>query len=199
MMPSRVSGRSWTRCISLSAACAAVLALAVALPCPLAAQTPAPKPPAIRGYVFDSLLTHAPLDGAVVLLSGAVSRSIKADVHGRFFFDSLPTGSYTITFTHPLLDTLGFAAPERSVEVPASGTVRLYLSTPSGDRVYERLCPVKREAETGVVLGSVLDAGSEARLAGAEVRAEWVEHVVSKELGISRRARFARATTDSLG
>ena len=70
----------------------------------------------IAGTVFDSLRTRAPLAGATVVLVER-SRYATADARGRFRFDSVPDGHYTIGFMHPVLDSLDLrrrSSPSRS-------------------------------------------------------------------------------------
>jgi hypothetical protein len=164
-----------------------------------AAQTPTSTVATVRGYVFDSLLTHATLPGAIVILTGPESRNIAADARGRFVIDSLPPGSYTITFSHPSLDEIGYTAPQWSLELKAGVVSRPFLATTSGLAIYERACPGPHESQTGAVLGSLKEATTKAPVVDGEVRVEWSESSVSKELGLTRRLRAVRSPTDSLG
>src|SRR5690606_33671206 len=78
-------------------------------------------PTVISGFVLDSM-TNQPLEGAVVLLSGT-SRTVTTDAGGRFRFelDSAASGTYTIGFFHPKLDSLGVTPPPRHIQVNAGG------------------------------------------------------------------------------
>src|ERR1035437_4852695 len=64
----------------------------------------------ISGTVFDSLITHAPLANATVVLVER-SKYVATDAHGRFRIDSVPDGRYTLSFIHPVLDSLGLPGP----------------------------------------------------------------------------------------
>ncbi|MEO8449218.1 MAG: carboxypeptidase regulatory-like domain-containing protein [Gemmatimonadota bacterium] len=166
---------------------------------PLFAQTPASSLATIRGLVFDSLLNHTPLSGAMITLTGPANRTFRTDGRGRFVVDSLPPGSYVLAFNHPTLDSIGFTPPDRSVEVAPGAILRLFIATPSDRMVFSRLCPAIKEEQTGVVIGSLVNTANDRPLPGAEVRVDWTEDLISKESGVSRRARLVRATTDSNG
>jgi hypothetical protein len=167
----------------------------------LAAQ-PARQPSpyaGIRGYVYDSLLTGTTLPRARLFLTGPTSKVVIADARGRFITDSLPPGSYTITFTHESWEAVGYAPQERTVELRAGTVTPLFLSSTAGDAILARICPATRTDRTGAVLGQVTDAATNRPIAGADVRVEWSETSVSRELGLSRNLRAVRPPTDSAG
>jgi hypothetical protein len=174
------------------------LALGVSVPA-ARAQAPASPFAIIRGYVFDSLLTNATLPGASVMLTGTATRTVQADARGRFAMDSLAPGKYTITFRHPSLAEVGYTPQDWSLDLKAGTVSRLFLATTSGAAVYARVCPNTRETQVGAVLGSLKEVATREPVAGGEVRVEWSESSISKELGMSRRLRSVRAETDSLG
>ncbi len=64
----------------------------------------------IVGTVFDSLHSHAGLAHATVV-SPELPRYTTTDSRGRFRFDSVPAGRFSITFLHATLDLLDMAAP----------------------------------------------------------------------------------------
>lgn len=154
---------------------------------------------AVRGYVWDSLLTHAVLPRAQIMASGTAVRIVEADEHGRFVFDTLAPGRYFLSFTHPSLDQLGYTPTEVEVEIEAGKVRPVFLSTISGDAVLNAYCPAPRPSLTGVAFGRLADARTEAPIAGAEVKVEWRETTVSKTMGVLSGIRAAVATTDSLG
>jgi len=178
-----------------------VVCLALAGPAGLAAQTPRQASPfaAVRGYVFDSLLTTGTLPGASVSLSGPTNRTITADQRGRFFSDSLAPGRYTIAFTHHRWEEIGYIPPDRTVDLRAGVVTNLFLSSTAGDEIARRVCPGAGAEAGGAVLGGLLDVTTSRPIAGGEVRVEWSERVVSRELGLTSYVKFAKGTTDSLG
>lgn len=166
----------------------------------LAQAQPAARPwAAVRGYVYDSLLTFATVPGAHVVLSGPTNKEVIADSRGRFVADSLQPGQYTITFTHLSWEQVGYTPAERTVELRAGTMTPLFLSSTAGQGIFARICPNVREERTGAVLGQLTDVNGNRPIAGAEVRVEWSESLISREQGVSRHIRALRSPTDSLG
>jgi hypothetical protein len=148
----------------------------------------------ISGTVFDSLITRAPLANATVVLVER-SRYAETDARGRFRFDSVPDGRYTLSFIHPVLDSLGLQAPAGLVDVEGGRRVTVMLTTPSPASAYAHLCPGPRDTETGVIIGRVRDVDDQSLLANATVSTDWTEFTLS--LGgrlAGRRARAAGRT-----
>ena len=179
------------RSASLSRVLAALLAAM-----PAAAQTPVVKG-SIRGLVYDSLVAAGPLNGATEELL-ELGRVVTTDSRGTFRFDSLPGGRYTLSFSHPSLATSGFTPPDRSFDLTAGLDIVVTLTTPSAITIYARLCPGVRDKGTGVLLGTLSEAGSGKPITAGEVRGEWNETSFSRT-GLVRRARIIRAGPDSVG
>lgn len=165
---------------------------------PVQAQQAAPTA-TVRGYVWDSLLTGAVLPEARVTVSGPTARTLITDSRGRFVFDSLLPGPYTVSFSHPTLNQLGYTPPDVSLEVESGGVYPIFLSTVSGAAVHSALCSGPQAAQTGVVFGRLADVRTEAPIIGGEVRVEWRETRVSTALGVTSGTRAAAATADSVG
>lgn len=81
----------------------------------------------LAGVILDGA-TGQPLAGATVYLSGTEYWT-RTGPDGRFALEDLPEGEYTVAFTHPLLDSLGFYPPGRSVRVRAGETTSVELAT----------------------------------------------------------------------
>lgn len=173
-----------------------VLLVAMLAAVPAAAQTPAVKG-SIRGLVYDSLVASGPLNGATVELL-ELGRVVTTDSRGTFRFDSLPGGRYTLSFSHPSLVSTGFTPPDRSFDLTAGLDIVVTLATPSANTIYRRLCPGVRDQRTGVLLGTLSEAGSGRPITAGEVRGEWNETSFSKA-GLARRQRIIRAGPDSAG
>ena len=152
---------------------AVVVGLTVGATAALGAQS------TVVGTVFDSLRTQALLSGATVVLE-ELPRYVTTDNRGRFRFDSVPAGTYTITFLHPVLDSIDLAAERRAVLVPTSGTVTAALTVPSIATTYARLCRGPHDPAAGVLLGRVRDVDSDASIAGAIVTAAWTEYALEQ-------------------
>lgn len=167
----------------------------------LAAPVPAANAQAglgsIRGLVHDSLRAGGPLAGAEVEVL-ELGRRVLTDAAGRFRIDSVPAGRFTVSFSHPDLVAFGFQPPERTVEIGSGIDVSLVLATPSPATILGRLCPGRREAETGVLLGRVTDPLTGRPAEGGEVRGQWTETVLATG-GLTQRPRAVRSLIDGAG
>jgi hypothetical protein len=177
----------------LRGAALGVLAVASGLDAQPASQPAGSPPGRIEGTVFDSLRTRALLAGATVVLIEA-NRYATADARGRFRFDSVPEGRWSLTVLHPSLDTLDLQLPPVGVEVKARARVRVPLFTPSVDALYAALCGMARDADAGAIVGRVRDVATDEPLAHAVVRTEWTEFVLGGAGVTSRRAADSTRT-----
>lgn len=82
-------------------------------------------PGTITGVVTDSMGRH-PLLGTVVALSGTPF-SVNVDSLGRFRFDSIATGAYTLLASHPIYADFGQLADEEPLTVEAGKESRVGL------------------------------------------------------------------------
>jgi carboxypeptidase family protein len=162
-------------------------------------DTARPVPSArVSGVVYDSI-AQAPLAGAIVQLVAAddpasFSRTTSSDSRGRFAFDPVPDGRYTLGFFHPMLDSLGIESPERDLVVRGERSVSADLAIPSAERIQSAVCGAGKQ--NGVVLGYVRDAASRAPLAGVAVSVTWVELVMSTRRLERRTPRLAATTSE---
>lgn len=132
----------------------------------------------VRGVVFDSLRSVT-LEGAHVYLSGT-SFSATSGSGGRFVLDSVPAGDYTLSFFHPLLDSLPAYPPPKAIAVSAS-MGPFDLATPSvAAAIAQRCSPeeikktveVTRDTTGGGLLFGVI-ANEFGPVAGARISASW--------------------------
>ena len=149
----------------------------------------------LSGTVFDSLSSRAPLANATVVLIER-SRYATTDADGRFTFDSVPLGRYTIGFSHPVLDALDLVLPPRAIEI-GTRDVTVLLATPSEGTAYALLCPRARAAETGVILGRIRDVDENTGLAGASITTDWTEFVLTGSR--TRQVRQVAIATSVVG
>ncbi len=153
---------------------AAICAAALALASSAGAQG------RIAGTVYDSLRTHAPLANATVVL---VERDKYAttDAQGRFQFDSVPDGHYTIGFSHPVLDSLEMEGPMVAVELTGGQKSRadVALATPTAATIYSRLCRGALDTGIAVLIGRVRDVDSSAPLGNAAIGTGWTEYTIT--------------------
>jgi hypothetical protein len=144
----------------------------------------------ISGVVYDSLRTHAPLANATVVLVES-SRYATTDSKGRFSFDTVSAGRYTIGFTHEVLDSLDLQSPIAAVNVVAGQRADVTLATPSAATMYKRLCAGAHDTSTGMVIGRVRDVDDQSALANAAVSTDWTEYVISGGRAVPARMRAA--------
>ena len=154
----------------------------------------------VTGIVYDSLL-HAPLGGADVWLR-ATARHVETDASGRFHFDSVAPGQYTLFVSHPGLDSAGLFT--LAVPLTVDGDSRLPLvrvATPSLATVWRRRCSqeLKSGVDSGLVFGVVEDVQTHAHLAGAGVLLQWMQLVKTGRRDVQMQDRDLTVRTDSTG
>lgn len=153
----------------------------------------------ISGFVLDSM-TNQPLEGAVVLLSGT-SKSVTTDAGGRFRFelDSATSGTYTIGFFHPSLDSLGVTPPPRQIQVRAGGENFVELAVPSARTISYALCPDTSLTDgRGLVAGTVRDASNDQPLDSVRVVLMWTGMSVGNT-SVTKVPRAVSVLTDEKG
>ncbi|WP_309672882.1 carboxypeptidase-like regulatory domain-containing protein [Gemmatimonas sp.] len=157
----------------------------------------------VYGIVNDSIAAR-PLAGAVVQLVTTdtlanFGRTIVSDSTGRFTFEDVPAGRYTLGFFHPMLDSLGLDPILRSVSATGVGAVRADLAVPSPAKLRTAICGAPNAQGTGgVLIGSVHSALGRAPAAGVTVIAEWIELTFGTG-GMTRRMPRRTATTRENG
>ncbi len=150
----------------------------------------------VSGYVYDSLRTKAPLVDATVVIT-ELNLFAATDVSGHFSFpQKIPVGTWSVTFLHPVLDSLSVAAGTQRLVIADSGAPLLRLATPSPATFVRQVCP-NAEPETGVVIGAVRDASTGKPIAGAKIETEWAEIEVLR--GMKRVARSTETRSAASG
>ena len=187
---------------ALRAASLSLVLVTLALhPAPLRAQSALGR---LEGVVTDSAHARWP-EGASVLAvradAPAYSAGATVNARGRYRIDSLPAGRYMVEFASPFLDSLEVALPPREVTVEAGRATRADFAIPSGSTLRAGACPgVALAPGTGALLGRVLDADTEAPLAGARVAVVWQETAIDRtSLRAETAERSGAVTTDTLG
>lgn len=139
----------------------------------------------LRGTVYDSLRA-APLARARVYLPGTPLEGY-ADNTGQFRIDSVPRGTYYVSFDHVRLDSIPAKAALTRVTVDST-TAPIRLATPDPVRLRSSLCDEEkmvklavlqtRGAEAmGVVRVIVRDDATGAPVKGAKVTVDWQENI----------------------
>jgi hypothetical protein len=160
----------------------------------------------LYGVVWDST-RYRPLEGAMVHLSGTQHRSI-ADSSGRFLMQGLPGGTFTASFTHPRLDTLGIQATGVEAEILPGEASGVSLGIPSTPTILASACtPQERPPGTSVLVGVVRGTGSSEPLPRAQVEVRWSDFGLWQGAGrtgrpavaLQERQQVMEALTDAEG
>jgi len=117
----------------------------------------------VRGVVVDSLLGDV-LAGAEVRLA-RLDRSVTSDSDGRFSFDSVPPGEWSISFRHAALDSLGITVPAVPVRVFAGASTTVVLATPSFEPIRQRFCATTADSLSPTVAFGTVQTTEGARVA----------------------------------
>lgn len=160
--------------------------------------TPLPAQVSLRGTVFDSLLTNAPLVGAQVVVEG-VAGAATTDQRGRFTVAGVAPGRHRLTFFHPRLDSLSMSAPLVSVDVGPRGSSGVRLAIPSFATTARALCDAELDPSTSIVLARIRDAEAGRPLPDALGEVSWWELSLGAGAAPRRLIRRMVARADSTG
>lgn len=152
---------------------------------------------AVRGVLFDSVRTMAPLANAEVVLEPGGLRST-TDARGRFAFERVAAGSYVLSYAPLWLDSVGVPPVTQRLELGARGARSTALVIRSRAELAARVCGGVMDADRGVVVGEVRDA-SGAAAAGAIVWARWSEQFVGAARADAATEYVALDTTGADG
>lgn len=187
--------------LSISRLAAALLASVITASW-LGAQAPATG--TIAGTITDSVRAK-PAAGATVLLTRlspepSELRTTSTDDRGRFRFDTLVAGRYSVAFATDYLDSLSINVPPREVTLAAGRLERVDFATPSGATLRAAACPgLKLSSALGAVVGVVSNADSDGPLGGAQIAVSWSELAVDSALHAVTTPRGGMVAADSLG
>jgi hypothetical protein len=163
---------------------ATIAALALCITRPAHAQSESGG--RIEGVVFDSV--HArPLADAHVIAVGTgaqseVRREATTDSLGRYHIDSLSLGRYIVGFESELLDSLEVTLSPREANLTAVPVATIDLALPPAARLRSAVCfGATLPAETGVILGHVVNAETDDPLPGVTIGMQW------RDLSVDRK------------
>ena len=158
----------------------------------------------IAGTITDSARAR-PAAGATVLLTRLSPeppelRTTVTDEKGRFHFDTLVAGRYTVAFATDYLDSLSINMPPREVMLADGRLERVDFATPSGATLRAAACPgLGLSSAQGAVIGDVANADTDQPLGGAQVAVSWTELSVDSALHAVTTPRGGVVAADSLG
>ncbi len=129
----------------------------------------------VRGVVVEGD-GGRPVSGARVQLAqtGFTQARVVSATAGTFVLDSIPAGSYTVTVSHPRLDSLGVRGRSSELEVRARDSLTVQLAIPSDTMIWTSLCPADTDrAAHGFVRVLTTNARTGALQDGVTVRVAW--------------------------
>lgn len=179
------------------------LAALIALSAVSASAQQAPGPAAtaqhgvISGAVIDSVRGGL-LIGAIVAVDG-LARHAVTDSVGAFLIDSVPPGEYRLALLDDLLDTLSLSVVSPNIRVTPGDTTFLVMALPSPETIVNAKCgPGPHPGGTAALVGVVINAETERRVAGADVVLAWSDVQANREVGVRTipRQRSTRTAAD---
>jgi hypothetical protein len=173
--------------------------LGLALVAPVAAAQSPPAAPSgvLRGVVYDSLITSAPLEGAEVWIE-STNRMARSDAGGRFTLTALAPGRYVLTFYHPILDSAGLSVSPVTVDIGAGESTDIALATPSAAQAHHVLCPRDPMRRTGGLLVVVHNAADGMPVRSAAISAHWTTYDIGGG-SVRGSPRTVEANSDASG
>ncbi len=124
----------------------------------------------LTGLVYDSTAMSV-LEGARLAVLGTSVQGV-SDAEGRFRLESIPPGSYWVSFFHPRLQTLGVSPPSRQIAFEPNVLVDVALAIPSERTLLIGWCLAEqRGSGQGAIAGIVTDSLTGVPLPRAIVRA----------------------------
>jgi hypothetical protein len=153
----------------------------------------------VRGEVRDSLTGGVFVAATIQLVSVSApwtaGFTAVSDSTGRFVIHGVEKGRYTFGFQHPRLDSLGFEAVSRPLDVSGKDEfVTSNLALPSARARHANLCGETSDT-SGAMIGRVTDAESGAAAAATMVLVEWAEI----RFGVGGMDRVARRAVGAVG
>jgi hypothetical protein len=131
---------------------------------------------AVTGIILDSL-HNEPLALASVTLQPGTAR-VESDSLGRFSFAGIADGTYKLSVSHPLLDSLGISVGIPILEVRAEKPAVVALAVPSLTSLKETYCG--KNADGPVLVGRVFRGSVTSPAAETHVLIDWYEIGLNK-------------------
>ena len=151
---------------------------------------------AVRGIVFDSL-RGKPLANAFVTIAGRTDASA-TDSRGRFRFDSMSPGVYTVTAQHPVLDSIGLSGLAATATVERGGG-EVALAVPSFATLWKLSCRGRPPRDSGIIFGTIRHAAGGAPVPDAGVEVSWADLVLGAKHSVVQRQWRVETRTNEHG
>jgi hypothetical protein len=153
----------------------------------------------VIGIAYDSL-RRAPLGDAFVSLSAAAGgRNATSDSRGRFHFDSVTPGAYTLSMQHAALEAIGVPGVTMRVAV-SDGSGEITIAIPSFATFWRNACGASAPpSDSGFVYGVVRDASTRKPVANASIDLSWIDVAMDKEKHVTQRRWRRQTRSDAQG
>jgi hypothetical protein len=153
----------------------------------------------VRGLAFDSL-RGTPLGDAFLAISGGgKTRTASSDARGRFTFDSIVPGRYTLSMQHAAIDSLGLPGLTKPINIGAT-TSEVTIAIPSFASLWRSACGrTVAPTDSGLVYGVIRDAASQRPVANATVDLSWIDLSVDKDKRVNQRRFRNQTKSDATG
>ena len=160
----------------------------------------AQAPGLIRGVVLDSI-HNDPLAGAMVTImepNPRQSRSlvVSTDAAGRFAWQPVDTGVYSLTVQHPVLDSIGVVL-QASAYVPNDRAVSILLAVPSVRTVQRTYCG--NQSSGNFIVGRVMRGTATNPVEKAKVTMDWYTVSADRKAGVKSEYSSRSTETDAWG
>jgi len=157
------------------------------------------RPVTVNGVAYDSL-RRAPLGDAFVALSGAAGRhSANSDSRGRFHFDSVAPGAYTLSMQHTALESIGVPGVTERVVV-SDGSGEITVAIPSFATLWRNACGAGAPpSDSGFIYGVIRDASTQKPVANASIDLSWIDMAMDKEKHVTQRRWRSQTRSDEQG
>jgi hypothetical protein len=157
----------------------------------------AEKPASLTGTVTDS--AGGGLAGATLRLRGTQYLT-RSDSSGRFRFDSLPPGSYTLIADHFAYEELGMGLGQQEVSLGDGAALNVAVRAPGTEAIIARLCDGKKPVRGLATLRvTIRDSATSVPVRNLRLRLSWKEYGSSTGGNVSITPRAIEGTTDATG
>lgn len=128
--------------------------------------------PLVKGIRVDLLPAAGVEQGGQKSTTAPIHSSV-TDAQGRFSFDSVSAGDYTLRFTSTKFDTLAITVPDRPIHLERAKSLSASTVLPSAAVIMRTLCGSSAKPGDVALHGTVRDGKTGQPVAGATVRVRW--------------------------
>lgn len=151
------------------------------------------------GTAYDSV-SGKPLSGATVRIIGRAGLAV-SDKKGKFHFDSLLPGKYSLVMEHAKLDSMGLAEVVVVTELAENRKeAKVTMSIPSFGTMWKRACgSAEVPVDRGLMHGAIRSPVGEQGVFGARVAISWTDVSVGAAKKLKQTKFTLETETDTTG